>query len=263
MLDLLVRIEMEPALAALLLWAAVPGDRQRLQPAVGKLDQILLQRVEAERVLDLERGELAVGPIGLDQELPVLAEETRAHAVIVEARVVEIAKHGFVGRVVPSRGLCCEPRHSVCFGWWQPAQVSLPTKVAARVAGDAAERVRATVRRDNSKARADGHDQRRHTDAAMRIVRLDNAAVPPPWPPPPCGTRWRRGARFCDPRFFPELCLERATAVTAHAPDRSLQIVHLFGRGERLVQPRDCRGHRAAWRAPGRVENALRRASAC
>src|SRR5215471_18522391 len=36
MLDLLVRIEMKPALATFLLWPAVPGDRQRLQTAVGK-----------------------------------------------------------------------------------------------------------------------------------------------------------------------------------------------------------------------------------
>ena len=95
--DLLVRIEMEPALAALVLRPAVPGDRQRLQAAVGKLDQILLQRIDAERVLHLERGELAVGAVGLDQEFSVLAEEARMHAVIVEARVVEIAEHRLVG----------------------------------------------------------------------------------------------------------------------------------------------------------------------
>jgi hypothetical protein len=41
-LDLLVRIEMEPALSALLLGAAIPGDRQRLEPAVRKFDEILL-----------------------------------------------------------------------------------------------------------------------------------------------------------------------------------------------------------------------------
>src|SRR5262249_57043208 len=93
-LDLLVRIEMEPALAALLLRPTVPGDRQRLQAAVGKLDQVLLKRVEAERVLDLEGGELAVRPVGLDEKFAVLAEEARAHAVMLEARVVEVAEHG-------------------------------------------------------------------------------------------------------------------------------------------------------------------------
>jgi hypothetical protein len=64
--DVLVRIEMEPALAALVRRPAVPGERQRLQPSVGKLDQILLQRIDAERVFDLEGGELPVGAVGFD-----------------------------------------------------------------------------------------------------------------------------------------------------------------------------------------------------
>src|SRR5262249_1628144 len=49
-LDLLVRVEMEPALAALLFRARVPGDRERLQAAVGKFDEILLQRIDPEGV---------------------------------------------------------------------------------------------------------------------------------------------------------------------------------------------------------------------
>jgi hypothetical protein len=65
-LDVLVRIEMKPALAAVALRAAVPGDREGLQAAVGKFDEILLQRLDAEGVFHLERGELAVGPVGLD-----------------------------------------------------------------------------------------------------------------------------------------------------------------------------------------------------
>src|SRR5262249_19473403 len=73
--DLLVRIEMEPALAGLIFRPAVPGDRQRLQAPVRKLDQILLQRVNAESVLDLEHAELAVRPVRFDEELSFLAEE--------------------------------------------------------------------------------------------------------------------------------------------------------------------------------------------
>ena len=131
MLDLLVGVEMKPALAALLLRAAVPGDRQRLQPAVGKLDQILLQRIEAEGVFDLERGELAVGPVGLDQELAVLAKEARVHAVIVEARIVEIAKHGLVGRMVHRvLVLRAAPQRCLCLRGSR-RRPSLPTKVGA------------------------------------------------------------------------------------------------------------------------------------
>ncbi len=95
-LDLLVRVEMKPALAALLLWAAVPGDRQRLQPTVGKLDQILLQRIDAEGVFDLKYAERAVRPVGFDEESSVLAKEARVHIVIVETRVGKIAKNGLV-----------------------------------------------------------------------------------------------------------------------------------------------------------------------
>ena len=93
--DLLVGIEVEPALAALVLRPAVPGDRQRLQAAIRELDQVLLQRIDAEGVFDLERGELAVGAVGLDEELAVLAEKAGAHAVVVEARIVEVAQHRF------------------------------------------------------------------------------------------------------------------------------------------------------------------------
>ncbi len=98
--DLFIGIEMEPALSALLLRTAVPGERQRLQATVGKLHEILLQRIEAEGVLHLEGGELAVRAVGLDEELAVLAEKARTHAVIIEAGVVEVAKHGLVGRVI-------------------------------------------------------------------------------------------------------------------------------------------------------------------
>ena len=69
--DVLARVEVEPALPALLLRPRVPGDAERLQAAVREGDQVLLQRVDAERVADLEVGELAVGPVGVDEELAV------------------------------------------------------------------------------------------------------------------------------------------------------------------------------------------------
>jgi hypothetical protein len=99
-LDLLVRIEMEPTLATLLLRAGVPGDRQGLQPTVRKFDEILLQRIDAERVFHLKRGELAVRPVSLDEEFPIATEETGVHAVIIEARIAEIAEHQCVGCVL-------------------------------------------------------------------------------------------------------------------------------------------------------------------
>ena len=95
-----VRIEVEPTLAPLVFRAAVPGDGEGLQSSIGKFDQILLQRVEAERVLDLEHADLAVRPVGLDQELSVLAEESRTRPVVLKIRIVEVAEHRFLGRVI-------------------------------------------------------------------------------------------------------------------------------------------------------------------
>ena len=97
--DAFVRIEMKPALAAFVLRPRVPGDRQRLQAPVGEFDQILLQRIDAEGVLRLERRQLAVRPVRLDHELAVLPEEPRLHAEMLEPRIVEIAEHGRLGRV--------------------------------------------------------------------------------------------------------------------------------------------------------------------
>ena len=92
-LDVLAGVEMEPALPALRLRPAVPGDRQRLHAAAGQLDQVLLQRPHAERVPDLEVGELAVGTIGRDDELAVAPRERRRGAGVGELRAGEVAQH--------------------------------------------------------------------------------------------------------------------------------------------------------------------------
>src|SRR5208337_49608 len=85
--DLLVRIEVKPALSALVLRPAVPAERQRLDAAVGKLHEILLERIDAERVFDREFGELPVRPVGLDHELAVAPEKARLDPEMLEARV--------------------------------------------------------------------------------------------------------------------------------------------------------------------------------
>src|SRR6266851_3952680 len=93
-LDLFIGIKMKPALTALLPRPAVPGNRKRLYPAIGKFDQILLQGINAERVLHLEGRKFAVGAVGLDEKLAISLEEAGMDAEIVEARIVKIAKHG-------------------------------------------------------------------------------------------------------------------------------------------------------------------------
>lgn len=96
-LELLLRVEVEPTLAAFLLRAAVPGNTEGLQAAAGKFDQVLLQRGKAEGVFDLEVGELAVRAVGVDEEFAVTAEEGAGNAVVAEMGIVEIAQHA-VGR---------------------------------------------------------------------------------------------------------------------------------------------------------------------
>jgi hypothetical protein len=99
-LDLLVGIKMEPALAALVLRTAVPCKREGLQTTVWELDQVFLQRVVTECVLRFIDREFAVGAVGLDKKLSILAKEARMHAVIVKALVVKVAEHGFVSCVL-------------------------------------------------------------------------------------------------------------------------------------------------------------------
>ena len=61
--DLFIGIEMKPALAALLFRARVPGQAERLHATIGHFDQVLLQRVDAERVFDCVFFQLAAWPM--------------------------------------------------------------------------------------------------------------------------------------------------------------------------------------------------------
>ena len=84
----LVRQQVEP-----LAFARVPGNLQRLQPALAGVDQVLLQRFVAEGVGDLEVGHAAIGAVGVHHVLVAAPEEARGHALVPELRVVEVAAH--------------------------------------------------------------------------------------------------------------------------------------------------------------------------
>lgn len=58
--DLFIRVEMKPALSALLSISRIPGDRQRLQMTFIQLNQILLKRLDTKHVLDFIIAQLAV-----------------------------------------------------------------------------------------------------------------------------------------------------------------------------------------------------------
>jgi hypothetical protein len=226
-LDLLVRIEMEPALAALLLGAVIPGDRQGLQPAVRKFDEILLQRLDAEGVFHLERGELAVGVVGLDEEFPGLAEEAGVHAVMVKARVAEIAEHRLVGRMLHGElVLRCAPQ--LRFRPVTAGAALAADEGGCRNGGGAGvcigQQLKCQAARDDDRRRGRRRDDDRPPRTApRRRVALSGA--------PPIDIPCRSG-RSLRSVFFPGTLFGASHAVTARALDRSLQIVHSLGSGE-------------------------------
>src|SRR5712691_174623 len=106
---------MKPALTTLLLWPAIPGDGKCLHATIREFYEVLLQWIDAERVLDFKDRQIAVGAVSLNDELPIFLEKARMHAVIFETRVVKIAKHGFGGRMLHGM-LVLGGVPQVCFG---------------------------------------------------------------------------------------------------------------------------------------------------
>ncbi|MNO93085.1 hypothetical protein D3C76_846750 [compost metagenome] len=84
----LARVEMKPAVLL-----GIPGDAQGLQATVAHLDQVLLQRCDAEGVGDLEVGVLAVDAGGVDPESVVLSREPGGFVLGLEGDAVEVAEH--------------------------------------------------------------------------------------------------------------------------------------------------------------------------
>ena len=103
---------MEPALPALRLRTRVPGDAERLQAAARELDQVLLQRRDAERVVDRVVGELAVGTVGADEELAVAPGKDRRGPRVRELCVIEIAQHRSSRSATCIARSWCDPRHA-------------------------------------------------------------------------------------------------------------------------------------------------------
>ena len=95
----LVRIKVKPSLTTLRLGPSVPGNRQRLYPAVWKLDEILLKWLHPERVLDFERCEFSVVSICFNEILSFPVKKSRLNAIIFELGVVEVAEDRVRGSV--------------------------------------------------------------------------------------------------------------------------------------------------------------------
>ncbi len=94
--DVLVGVEVEPALSALCLGPRVPGDGEGLLAAVREVDEVLLQGPHAERVRHLPGPGRAVGGLRADHEVAVLTVEAGGLAVVGEFGAVEVAEHGIV-----------------------------------------------------------------------------------------------------------------------------------------------------------------------
>ena len=100
----LARVEVEPALPALLLRAAVPRHGERLETPPRQLDQVLLQRDDAEGVGHRVVRQPSVGSVGADEGLSVLPVEAGRHARVGEA-ARRRSRRGWPSRAAPaSRG---------------------------------------------------------------------------------------------------------------------------------------------------------------
>ena len=70
LVDVLVRLQVEPALSALVRAPGVPCDAERLQPPSAGVDKVLLQRPMSERVANGVAAAFAGTADGVDLERP-------------------------------------------------------------------------------------------------------------------------------------------------------------------------------------------------
>ena len=142
-------VESEPALATLCRGARVPRGGHRLNTAVGKIHEVLLKRIDAERVADHVVMMLAVGALRVHDELVATAKEHRRDAAGLESRAVEAAEHSRGRRVLHGdRVLGCLPR----------GVLGCVTARASRRADELGRRLRF--------ARAGDHNERTTNDAS-------------------------------------------------------------------------------------------------
>jgi len=89
---------MKPTLPASLLRSRIPRNRQSLKSTAGQLDEILLQRLDAERVADLEIRELSIRAVCADKELAIALEERARRATLRDVSIAEVAGNAAVAR---------------------------------------------------------------------------------------------------------------------------------------------------------------------
>src|SRR5664279_5326040 len=91
---LLVGVEVEPALAVVLLAPRIPRHNKALHSTVGEGNQVLLQGRDPERIRKLKVLQFAVGAVGADVELAVLLKEAGRYAVFHKVCVIKSTQDG-------------------------------------------------------------------------------------------------------------------------------------------------------------------------
>ncbi len=98
--DALIRVQMEPSLPPVSDGTTVPGDPERLIATARELYQILLQRLDAERIGDFVCFEHTRRTLRLDEEGAVPVGELRNNSKVLEACVVEVPENRGLGRLL-------------------------------------------------------------------------------------------------------------------------------------------------------------------
>ncbi len=91
---LLVGIEVKPALSGVLFAAQIPRDNKALHAAVSEGNQVLLERIDTERVGEIEVLPLAVRTLRTNDVLAILPEEVGSHTISGKVCVLKIPQHG-------------------------------------------------------------------------------------------------------------------------------------------------------------------------
>jgi hypothetical protein len=89
-------MEVEPALTALAGGPRVPGDAESLQAPPGERNQVLLERLDAEGVRDLELAPLALGVRCAHEQAPIASFETEVFVPVPEGGLRGVRQYGVV-----------------------------------------------------------------------------------------------------------------------------------------------------------------------
>ena len=92
--DRFIGIKMIPALSSILLGPTVPAQLQHLNMAPGKLDHVLLQRINPQYVVHLEICILPIRSLGIDEKLVILPEEPALDPEMFIPGIIKVPENG-------------------------------------------------------------------------------------------------------------------------------------------------------------------------